>query len=138
MMTECASCGAAREVEVRHSIAKPRIQVHDVFLLNKSNRKFLDQHSKRVFTSTLGSGCIMLFMLPFLVVGIVVIGLAIQGWQHYHILNTSGVIASGAYTGSRVDNDDDGTTYYTSYRFQSGDEVFAGSVSFSVETQMRR
>lgn len=134
MMRECASCGAAREVETKRPTVFPGVRTGDTFFLHPYNQKFINQTSGRLASkANMAPGCMLLFILPFVAAGLVVIFFAVREWNRYQILSTTGVTTRGEYTGSRIDNDDDGTTYYLSYRFETGEQVYIDEHSVSYD-----
>ncbi|HLV36607.1 MAG TPA: DUF3592 domain-containing protein [Spirillospora sp.] len=144
----CASCGAersARQVADASRKRKPKIEVihgsyDDVFLLQPANKAFLLGKRRIISTfSGFGLGCGGLFMLPFLAVGIFVLVLAVIEWRNYHLLNTTGVVVQGTYTGRHqvVDDDDGDITYYADYEYLVNDTIYTGDHSVSRELYNR-
>ncbi len=125
----CDSCGAHRgdtDTIMPPDHRRPALPIDDnIFLLHTTNRKVLTGKKQATFTfSGSGSGCIMLFMVPFILAGLVVGYFAVKDWQEYQLLQREGITVSGNYVSRRYDNDDDGTTYYVAYQFYTGDRTY--------------
>jgi hypothetical protein len=135
----CAACGAERGAD--RPAAAPRKRpddphsFDDVFLLYPGNRLFISGNSRRI--AGMSVGCGLLFMLPFLLVGVFTLFLALNAWNDYTVLNTTGVKVIGQYTGRHYNDDDDGTTYYASYQYTVGDTVYNGEQSIGSDLYNR-
>jgi hypothetical protein len=118
--TTCASCGAEAAATRPEKLRRlqPLPNADEVFLLHLSNAKILRGQKRGFSSANLGGGCLLLFMLPFMAVGLFVIAMAINEWREYQLIASTGVATRGQYVSRRYDDDDDGTTYYASYEFQ--------------------
>ncbi|MBZ0300049.1 MAG: DUF3592 domain-containing protein [Anaerolineae bacterium] len=144
----CESCGAHRAASEqaietprpqRPSVQRP-VNPDEVFLLQRGNAAFLAGRRKSVsMIAGIGSGCMTLFMLPFVVIGIVVIIFAIGEWRNYSLLDSTGVIVRGQYTGRHYDEDDDdgSITYYASYTYRANDRQYSSDHSVSQDLYNR-
>ena len=61
--------------------ATPAIQPGDVFLMNPDNRWFLEGKVQRPSLHTKGTGCLLVFLIPFVLVGLYMI---VEGWSALH------------------------------------------------------
>ncbi len=143
----CASCGAERSREriveedvPRKRKARDNAGFGDVFLLDPSNMRFLLGQVK-VFSamSAFGTGCTVLFLLPFLAIGLFVIVMAGTEWRSYHLLNTTGVMTRGEFTNKYIttDDDDGGTNYHIEYLYEVNERPFMGSDTVSRDAYNR-
>lgn len=124
----CDSCSAHRAATERAVSAprKPRTKIgaddfEDVFLLQPGNRRFLTGERQTIVTplNTPGSGCALLFLLPFVLVGLFSLGMAVYEWHKYNLLNTTGVVTQGEYIERYYEDDDDGgREYYARYTYE--------------------
>lgn len=146
--SKCASCGAERSSEQaiaeaprkRKSRDNAPADVSDVFLLQPSSMAYLLGQKKTMTTlNGLGAGCSSLFMLPFLIVGILVIAFAAVEWRNYHLLETTGEIVRGRYSNKYIttDDDDGGTNYHVEYTYEVNGGLFSGSDTTSWEDYNR-
>ncbi|MAS35202.1 MAG: hypothetical protein CL610_14415 [Anaerolineaceae bacterium] len=145
----CDSCGAHRAatdqpIETPRTF-KPRSQpltdANEVFLLQSNHRRFIIGDSRRLHTTlgTMSFGCGFLFMIPFILAGFLVIFLMAQEWHHNNLLNTTGQVIRGEYTGNHVveDDDDGGITYYADYVYTVDDVVYVGDQSVDYDLYRR-
>jgi hypothetical protein len=145
----CISCGAERSIERYVEDEAPRkrkpddaaqADFSDVFLLQPSSMAYLlGKASIGAAVNSLSAGCGALFLLPFIAIGVFVVFLAVSEWRNYHILNTTGQITQGLYTGRHytTDDDDGGTTYYAEYQYEVAGTPYYGSHSVSYELYNR-
>lgn len=145
----CAACGAERTPERIVAEEAPRKRkplpdtvsnFDDVFLLDPANRRFLLGEVKMISAvSGLGAGCMVLFLMPFLLIGLFVIIMAGVEWRSYHLLSTTGVITRGEYTNKYIttDDDDGGTNYHIEYRYEVNKRTFTSSDTVSSDVYYR-
>ncbi len=126
----CPSCGADRPV----SNARPdqKIRLDDVFFFDKGNRDFAAAKKKRL--NTQANGCLFLFFIPFVIIGIGAIVMLILSLRDWQTLNTRGVTTQGTFIEkfSHADSDND-TTYTARYQFMLGDDVYSNNQDVSRE-----
>lgn len=136
---ECQNCGAPHG-KSKNDGDKPKNDTLDdvyggsVFVLNPAHRAYVDGVQDRPsFTGArMSGGCGMLFMIPFVLAGIFVIGLAVSTGVQWWQLRTVGASVDAVVTGFDTSSDDDGTTYYLLYRFEARDErSYEGRASVS-------
>lgn len=104
---------------------------NDLFLLNPQNRSFALGLTRKL-PQTPVAGCVMLFLVPFLLAG-VLLGVGAAGeWLKYVHLSQSGVSGNARVTEKYTGTDDDGdTTYHIHYSFtvgqDSGERTYTGN-----------
>jgi hypothetical protein len=91
------------------------------FILHKSNRGIFSgeqtgQGALRLLMN-ISAGCTIIFLIPFVLAGLFVIGMFIKEVVDYNRLNSAGAIAEGYYIDSWINDDDDGTSYHVSYEY---------------------
>ncbi len=150
----CDSCGAERGGTRTESDEKPKraekvkrkvktdevLDIGDVFLLQPANAAFmLGQRTIASTFSGISFGCVGLFLLPFLAIGIFVIVMAGVEWRNYTLLNTTGVVVRGEYTGKYIDEDDDdgGVSYHARYEYRVNDILYQGEHSIGQDIYNR-
>lgn len=132
----CQSCGAARPGAPARQAPVPEND-EALFLVNPANRALLSGKSKRL-TGSLGIGCGLLFMIPFLLAGILVIVMAFNEMSDYNELRAYGVITQGEYVSRRISTDDDGDdTYYVSFQYTYNDQSYTNEQRASWSTYDR-
>jgi hypothetical protein len=92
----------------------------DVFLLNPDNHEFVDGHAARPVkfgASATGSGCMMLFMIPFMLAGLFVVGFAASEWSTWFNLRTNGVQVSGTVVAKEINSSSDNTSYDVTFTY---------------------
>lgn len=84
--------------------------------------------------------CGVLFMLPFVVIGAVVIGLALRDIFVWQALGDHGVTTPGAITGKRISIGDDSDTYYVIFEYVYNGSSYSGeqSVDYSFYDRAER
>jgi len=95
------------------------VSISDLFLLNTAHRDFVLGKSRSLRAPLmLGmGGCGVLFITPFVLAGLFILGFAVTNWINTIRLNTGGVTVQGQIVDLDVDYDSDGDTYYATYRF---------------------
>lgn len=130
---DCPSCGAARPANEAGQAAGPTgpinketISISDIFLLNPAHKNFLLGKSRKLeAASGFAGGCLTLFMVPFVLVGIGVIIFAAVEWNKIMQINRSSVTAQAEVIDRRNGTDSDGDDYYkVTYRFYVQDRAF--------------
>jgi hypothetical protein len=131
----CLYCGALRPEGKLKRKPKPKRKRKakrlpgDVFLLNPDNERYLSGRSKKPggpFT-----GCFVLFMIPFVFAGLFIIGWAINEWNDWRILSSSGVTTQGKVIDRRTETDEGSRDYYVTYRFSHNDTIYTREQSVS-------
>jgi hypothetical protein len=136
----CTSCGAERGIELFEEEAPRKRKSRDDSLADFSDAFFLQPSSMAYLLgktslgsalNSVGTGCAVLFLLPFIAIGLFVIVFAGTEWRSYHILNTTGQVVRGEYTDKYIttDDDDGGTTYHVDYRYEVNGITYTGSHS---------
>ncbi|MEJ2212375.1 MAG: DUF3592 domain-containing protein [Anaerolineae bacterium] len=90
------------------------------FLLDPDNEPFATGASRRLPAG--GQGCVLLFLSIFVLVGLFMAADITRRWVHVAMLNTDYAEAEGQVLGREIE-DDEGATYYVSYRFVANDQV---------------
>lgn len=109
--TVCTSCGGDN-ARTPAAAVNPK----NYFLLQPANANFLSGKSRSI-SQELGMGCGLLFMVPFMLVGIFVLGMAFNDFQHYNTLSERGAVGQGEVTDKHISEGDDSDSYYIAYRF---------------------
>ena len=74
------------------------------------------------------TGCALLFMVPFILAGIVVAVLAVKAIYAFYLFQTEGEVTEGVVTDKRISTDSSGDdTYHVSYDFQVEGRPYSGS-----------
>ncbi|MCC7451225.1 MAG: DUF3592 domain-containing protein [Anaerolineae bacterium] len=99
--------------------AAETISIHELFVLNPAHRDFVLGRSRSLHAPLiLGmGGCGVLFITPFVLAGLIMLGLSVHKWSNTIRLNTGGVTVQGQIVSLDVDYDSDGNSYYATYRF---------------------
>jgi hypothetical protein len=98
-----------------------------VFYLYPANQKFVEGKTKRVASSYGGFsnfGCMILFFIPFILVGIGFMGYAIYETYKATVLQSAGITTQGQFINRRISEDDDSTSYYVTYRFNHQNQAY--------------
>ncbi len=90
------------------------------FLLDPDNERFATGASRRLPAGS--QGCALLFLSIFVLVGLFMAADITRRWVHVAILSTDYAEAEGQVLGREIE-DDDGATYYVTYRFVANDRV---------------
>jgi hypothetical protein len=104
----------------------------DVFLLNPANRSFVEGKTKQLASRNPRTGCILLFLAPFLLVGIAVMMWAGSDLYQWNALKQAGINAVAEISDKRVATDEDSETYYLSYRYSNRDTIYTHEQSVSL------
>jgi hypothetical protein len=95
-------------------------QTGHFFLLDPDNKPFATGASHRLPAG--GQGCVLLFLSIFVLAGLFMAAEVARRWAHVAILSTNYVETEGQVLGREI-QDDDGATYYVTYRFVANDQV---------------
>jgi len=95
-------------------------QTGHFFLLDPDNEPFATGASRKLPAS--GQGCILLFLSIFVLAGLFIAADVIRRWVHVAILSTDYAETQGQVLGREI-KDDDGATFYVTYRFVADDQV---------------
>jgi hypothetical protein len=109
------------------------ISISDIFLFNPAHKDFLLGKSRKLEPMTgFAGGCMTLFMLPFVLVGIGVIIFAAAEWSKFVQISRSSVTAQAEVIDRRSGTDSDGDDYYkVTYQFFAQDRAFKNERSVS-------
>jgi len=103
----------------------------DVFLLNPSHENYLAGIDKSPKGGT--SGCLLFFFIPFILAGLFIIAIAVYATYEYGLLSTEGENIRGTFVSRRISSDDDGDSYYVTYRYVVNDQTYTNEASVSSE-----
>lgn len=139
----CPNCGARRDN--RAGAISPRtfnreaISINDIFLLNPAHKDFLLGKTRKLETFFgAAGGCIMLFMIPFVLVGIGVIIFAATEWGKILQISRSSATVRAEVIDQQSGTDSDGDDYYRiTYRFFVQDHAYMNERSVS-ESEYRK
>jgi hypothetical protein len=113
----CYYCNAARPddaLAIPHFV-QPAPST-DVFLLNPRNMAFVLGQTRRLASA--GYGCVMLFFIPFLVVGAFFLVYGVKSVYEWQQLTTEGVTTRAKFIDRSISTDSDGDdTYYVTFQF---------------------
>jgi len=98
------------------------------FIVNKNNTDFVNSKSARP-RAVYGNGCTLLFLVPFLLAGLLVILFAISEFRDWLELSTRGATTSGRITDMSVDYDTDGDSYDIFYEYVVNGTLYSDSGS---------
>lgn len=109
----------------------------DVFLLDRDNRAYLEGHSQTLGSSTFIS-CLYLFMVPFVVAGVFMLAYTLYMIYETGMLNFQGVQTEAAVIEQHIDRDNDGTTYWVTYRYYANgvEHTRKQNVSYDLYNQL--
>jgi hypothetical protein len=79
------------------------------------------------------SGCILLFMIPFVLAGLLILGLTAREWVRTFALSTNSAETYGTFESKERDDSDDTTSYSVTYRFAVDDQVYVVEESVKYE-----
>jgi hypothetical protein len=130
----CRNCGAQRPAMMALSgidFERSDTAAESIFLANPRNKPYVSGRSKWLGTAPgeISVGCFTLLMLPFIAVGIFLIISAVSEWREYTQLTRDGVVIQGTVTDREIDDDDDGTSYYVTYRYIVNERSYTNRVS---------
>lgn len=109
----------------------------DVFLLNPANRKFVEGNTERPATQGPRAGCIMLFLIPFLLVGAAVMVWAWSSFYQWNTLNRAGIPGIAEISDKRISSGDDSDIHYLTYRFSNAAMIYTREQSVSSDLYNR-
>jgi len=102
----------------------------NAFLFHEKNRDYLTGKQSKPVSGR--AGCLILFLIPFLVIGI---GMAIYGvklFSDWQTLNERGVTRQGIYLSSeRIEDDDGDYDYYATYSYVVNERQYTARQSIS-------
>ena len=100
----------------------------DRFLLNPKNRAFVEGRAEHPVKEPGGCFFIFLpvFLIPFVGVGLFLVGLTVSEWRDYVALRTSGIVTDAEIVDRTVSVGDDGDTHYLHYAFTWEGERYTG------------
>ncbi len=131
----CYYCDAARPGFEEDLFEFPEIvetaSEPEVFLLNPGNRAFVAGQSRRLAPASYG--CVLLFFIPFLLVGFLFLAFGIKSLYEWQQLTTEGVTTRGKFIDRRISTDSDNDTTY-SVTFQFGLDNHTYIVEQSVDS----
>jgi Protein of unknown function (DUF3592) len=132
----CVSCGAVRATNAQRSGAPPRakIQPDDVFLMIPDNRAFLEGKTQHLSSATKAVGCLLIFLIPFVLIGLVAIGWAVSSWYSWNAINQSGIPGTGEIVDKQISSGDDSDTYYVSYAYTHAETSYTHKQSVDWDT----
>jgi hypothetical protein len=116
----CRYCGAERpapDVVVQIDSTITPDQIHQI------------SHNLTKPARVAGLGCLLLFFLPFILVGICTLVWSISEAVNFRQLSDSGVVVDGMIEGRRVSEGDETTSYYIAYRFDHNGITYRGEQS---------
>jgi hypothetical protein len=123
-----------RSINAHGYYAPPPTQpVGELFLVNKRNDAFARGQVEKPAPEH-GLGCMMVFLLPFVLAGVMVAGWAVTQWCEWALLSYSGATTTGSFVGREIKESDDSTSYYLSYGYIVDDHRFTRKDRVSYET----
>lgn len=123
--------------------ASETISIADLFLFNTAHRDFVLGKSRHLHTPLmLGmGGCGVLFIIPFVLAGLLIFSMTVNGWITSIRLKFNGATVQGQIVGLRIDTSSDSDTYYATYRFyaqnQSGPYTKEQSINSDLYNNLR-
>ncbi|MEO8611994.1 MAG: DUF3592 domain-containing protein [Chloroflexota bacterium] len=103
----------------------------DVFLFNPGNRQFLEGKTQQLAPQNPRTGYILLFLLPFLLVGVSVLIWAGVNLYQWNEVNQTGIGGVADISDKHISSSDGSDTYYLSYRFSNGENSYTHEQSVS-------
>jgi hypothetical protein len=94
----------------------------DSFLLDPDHGRFARGESRWLVSRK--HGCLVLFVIPFVFAGVLVLLFTVDLWLRLVRLSTDSAETSGQFLSKEVDSSGDSTTYYVTYRFVAGDRNY--------------
>ncbi len=136
----CRFCGSERYAAAPDAAPAYAPPVHeetfqpgeDVFVMNLEYAAFVAGRARRP-RSVAGLACGVLFMLPFLVIGAMVIGLALRDISISQALAARGIITPGTIADKRISSGDDSDTYYLYFEYAYNGGSYSGEQSVAYE-----
>ena len=108
----------------------PAIDDEGYFLLDPNHASFAGGKRKRLPPGE--DGCLVLFMIPFLLAGILVTAVMVREVREFILLTTHYVETEASYVSRRVDDSGESTQFYVTFSFIAGGRVY------TVEHTVRR
>ncbi|MBX3083636.1 MAG: DUF3592 domain-containing protein [Anaerolineae bacterium] len=105
----------------------------DVFLVNPRNDAFVTGRADKPARDA-GTGCMMLFLLPFVVAGLVITTWTVLQWRDWLVLSLSGANTKGYFTDRSISEGDDSTSYFVNYRYVVDDREYTRKDQVSYAT----
>ncbi len=88
----------------------------ETFLFNPENEGLIMGEKKQpAFDSSVG--CLALIMVPFVLAGLLILGLAVSEWVRVVRLSTDFAVVNARLVSLEIDSNDDTNSYYVTYRF---------------------
>ena len=102
----------------------------NAFLFHEKNRDYLT--GKRSKPVSKNAGCMVVFLIPFIIAGIGVAIFGVKLFSDWQTLNERGVIRQGVYVGSeRVEDDEGDYDYYATYSYVVNERQYTARQSIS-------
>lgn len=90
----------------------------ETFVLHRGHTDFVFGSRKSLNPSSfLGVGCLTAFFSIFVIVGVVMLGMALSDTVNWFAINQSGVANTAQLTNRRISSSDDSDSYYVSFRY---------------------
>ncbi|NJL58001.1 hypothetical protein HC928_24925 [bacterium] len=136
--SECAYCGTPRREQgsgTEHLVGTPENTTPEkTFLFYPENEAFIEGRTHRIHGSD-GVGCFfILFMIPFALMGILVIALTVWEFNVYTTLQNAGVITDGRVLSRRFDpasDSDDSNTWFIAFTYAADGREYTHEQSVS-------
>ena len=88
----------------------------ETFLFNPENEGLITGEKKQPAVDS-SVGCLALIMVPFVLAGLLILGLAVSEWVRVVRLSTDFAIVDAQLVSQEIDDIGDATSYYVTYRF---------------------
>lgn len=127
---KCAACGAVGNMGATCRYCGAERPAPDVVV--QVNTTITPQQAGQLSHNVLkpallvGRGCVLLFLLPFILVGICTLVWSISEAVSFRQLSDHGVVVNGAIEGKRLSEGDNTTSYLIAYRFDHNGLTYRG------------
>lgn len=107
-----------------------------LFLVNPRNEAFAHGQADKPAPEP-AVGCMLLFLVPFVLAGVLITGWTVVQWRDWVVLTNSGANTTGYFTDFSSSEGDDSTTYHASYRYVVDDYEYIHKEQISYDVYRR-
>jgi hypothetical protein len=104
-----------------------------VFLLDPANSDFVAGKKRRLAPWRFAQGCMLVFLIPFLLIGIGLLGWGIQRRAEWQQISSSGVMVRGQVMDRSISRDADGDIFHVTYGYDHNGRLFTRSENVSAD-----
>jgi hypothetical protein len=107
------------------------VVAENVFLLDPAHYDFVVGKKRRLAPWRFAQGCMLVFLIPFLLIGIGLIGWGVQRSAEWQQITSRGVLIRGQFMDRSISRDADGDVYHVIYGYDHNGSLFTRSENVS-------